>query len=318
MFFRRNKQSERTQSAAALIQIPDISSSDLRPLLWSRPESLPRIDWPKANAWILARGAEFDAAAWRRAVASAFLDELRDRLEVEHVRWRSPGVEGLAPRSGMLADDIGKFAERCLRTLRAELRPLIDDQPAPVVMIVLVEPIERYIDLTDGYMPDEGDMGSSGGMYLNDGPDTLPMIAALASARFACEATVAHELTHHFLHDRRLPIWANEGIAQMMEERLTDPIQGVFTRELAEELRKYWSDGSLMAFVDGSAFGSSMGRTQEFAYALANWLVRVEFNRDSHAFLAFLRDCQLEEAEVSCRRHLGVSVPELAHRLLRS
>lgn len=318
MLFRRCKKLDSCSPTAAPIRIPEVSPNDLRPLLRSRPESLPRIDWSLTNAWIADRGPGYDANDWRRAVISAFLDDIRGVLEIEHVRWRSPGVEGLAPKAGAFAGFIETFAETCIQALRSELRLLLDNTSTPLVAIALVEPIERYIDLTDSYMPEEGQLGSSAGMYINEEPDCVAIIAVHAAARYACQSIVAHEMTHHFLHGLGLPLWAEEGIAQRMEERMTGESKLVLTRELARDLRSQWNETTVAAFLDGSAFISPEGRTQEFAYCLADWLVRREVETNRDAFLKFLHDCRDSDPDAACLRHLGVSTSDLTLRLLRS
>ncbi len=86
--------------------------------LWHRPDGLPRVDWQLANQWVeQQKGADGQEHAWRRAVAAACLDELRDSLPSDHRRWRSANVEGLAPLEGSIGPALAAVAERSYKVL---------------------------------------------------------------------------------------------------------------------------------------------------------------------------------------------------------
>src|SRR6185369_9245859 len=64
-------------------------------------QGLPHVNWHLARAWIDRRAENDGDDAWyRRAIAAAWLDELRDTFPVDHRRWRRPGVEGVGPLEG--------------------------------------------------------------------------------------------------------------------------------------------------------------------------------------------------------------------------
>lgn len=297
--------------------LPEVSRERLEHL-WRRRHGLPRVDWGMANAWINNRGElgdDMDLA--RRAVMAACLDEMRDSLTVDHRRWRSAHIEGLAPLEGRLGHALAATADRACAMLLRDLRVVRGDRPLAPIAVVAVEPLSAYIDLTASYFPSAGETATSGGLYLNEGEEAFPLIAISATARHGCEATVAHELTHHALHDMGLPLWVEEGFTQMFEERVTGTTGFALGPEMISRHRAHWDEARLEEFLDGWAFSSARGETQELSYHLAQWVVRSELTVRPKAFFAFVRACGEEEPELACKRMLGEPLEEIVRRRLR-
>jgi hypothetical protein len=273
--------------------------------LWHRQHDFPRIDWFAADRWIAARPQDQSPNSWRRAIMAACLDEVRDSLTTDHRRWRSAHVEGLAPLEGGTGHSVKALADRAFVKLHADLQPIRGSGPIPPIAIVLIEPMAAYLDFTSTYFPDEGEFATSGGLYLNEGPDAFPLIAVNASSRHACEATVAHELTHHALHGCNLPPWAEEGLTQMMEERLARAAPFTLSHEQVHRHRECWDDANLPDLLDGSAFLSPHDDVQELAYHLALWIVHAELAANPKRFFAFLAACRELGPDQSSLRHLG-------------
>lgn len=306
----------RSRSPAAALDLPTVDREEVSHL-FGRPGGLPRVDWAMADDWIGGRAN--DSAArdrLRRAIAAACLDELRDSLPQDHRRWRSEHVEGLAPLEGGIGPAMARTADRSFKTLRRDLRQVRGDGLMPPVAIVAVEPLESYIDFTDSYFPDEGAFATSGGLYLNDGDDTFPLIAVSAAARHGVEQTVAHELTHHALHGANLPLWVEEGFTQMMEERIVGHGGFRFDHELLERHREHWADVGLEPFLEGSAFISPEDDEQELAYHLAEWFIRTMLQDRATEFFAFSRACRTTNTASACREHLGAEPEALLANLI--
>lgn len=247
---------------------------------------------------------------------AACLDELRDSLRHDHRRWRSANVEGLAPLDGLAGPAAAAAAERAFAGLKADLRPIRGTGPIPRIAIVLIEPVESYVDFTASYFPDEGAFATSGGLYLNEGTEAFPLIAVASSTRHAVPAVVVHELTHHALHGCGLPLWAEEGLTQMMEERHAGHVAFGLDRERIARQREHWGERGLGAFLDGSAFLSPTGDTQELAYALSQWVVRSELDRRPDRFFAFLAGCRGPGAESAALAALGVPMEKIVEEVL--
>jgi hypothetical protein len=169
---------------------------------------------------------------------------------------------------------------------------------------------EDYISFTAHYHPEEGEWATSGGCYINHGSECFPIIVTHAGARWSLELTVAHELTHHFLHDHGLPLWVEEGFTQMMEERVTGYTSFKLDREMMERQHERWA-GGLDSFFNGDAFFSGADDDQELAYHLAEWIARTELSQRPEAYFAFVRGCAEQGADASARQHLGSDLVQL-------
>ncbi len=292
------------------VDLPTVSRQEIEHV-WHRPGGMPRVDWLLANAWIQRKRDASSPEAWRRAVMAACLDEVRDTLETDHRRWRSRNVEGLAPCDSRIGKRVTDVAEEAYVVLRRDLQKIRGEHEIPPIAIALIAPTSAYIDFTDSYFPDEGEFATSGGLYLNEGDDAIALIAVNASTTHALAQTIVHELTHHALRGSRLPLWAEEGLTQMMEERVTRVPNFELSRTMQARQQQRWDESTIDEFIGGAAFSSPEDDTQELAYHLAQWIVRGELTRRPDDFFRFLRDCRDRPANVACKLALGAPPAEV-------
>lgn len=276
---------------------------------------LPHVDWGAADAWVERTEpdpARHDRA--RRGVAAAWLDELRDALREDHRRWRGVAVEGLAPLDGNLSAGVRDVTDRSLKVIHTSLSHLWGGDPIPPVGVIALASKEDYYSFVSHYYPDEGSWGTSGGMYIRD---TFPILVLPLQVRHAYPETIAHEMTHHALKMLDLPIWAEEGLTQVMEERVTGRTSFVFDREKRERHRELWSEVGLGRFWTGDAYHSAEENEQELAYNLSQVMVRTLLADHPKRFMAFAKAARSSDlGAAAARMHLGVSLPELAARSL--
>jgi hypothetical protein len=142
--------------------------------LFHLDDGLPHVDWAAA-AWI-ARTLPDDQQrdAQRRAIAAAWLDELRDALTADHRRWRHAQVEGLGPLEGGIALRIARAADHAFDVVGEALHPIRGQAGIPPVAIIALDSSETYYTFIAHYYPEEGHWGTSGGIYINEGPDAFP------------------------------------------------------------------------------------------------------------------------------------------------
>jgi hypothetical protein len=274
--------------------------------------ALPQIDWGAAELWRQKHGVPL------RAVAGAWLDELREALEGEegaYRRWRHERIEGLAPAEDGIAQRVAATGEKALEVVEQSLRPVRGEAPIPEVAIIVLRTQDEYYSFIAHHGPEEGESATSGGSYINESGDAIPIVVLDAQARWGIENTIAHELTHHALHDMRLPLWLEEGFTQMMEERVTGYTNFKLDREMAERQRRRWADG-FDEFFSGEAFFSAFEDDQELSYHLAQWLVRAGLSDRPEAFFAFVRACGSKGAAAAAAEHLGCELEEVGRSLL--
>jgi hypothetical protein len=306
-------------AGAQALSLPSIDRERIAHLLAVR-EGLPQVDWGMTDAWLRKGGMGpdgADLAAARRAVTAAWLDELRDALSTDHRRWRRAGVEGLGPLGGNLSVRIADAADESLKVIAEALRPIRGDEPIPPVAVVAIGSTDDYYSFVSHFYGDEGEWATSAGMYIRGGEEVFPLLVLDAKPRWGAEETVAHELTHHALVGRELPRWAEEGLTQMMEERVTG--RGTFhvDRPILERHRGQWSDPeNLSRFWDGETFSSAEGEEQELSYHLAQMVVRGLLTREPKAFFALARACKAMGAEAAAAEHLSTGLDEVVYGML--
>lgn len=299
----------------------------ITPLLRSHL-GLPHLDWEQAAIRIepaTTRQTNLDdlacatIAAWLDALALAW--QPRQAIDLE--RWRSPGVEGLAPSvDRKRLDRATSTALAIIGRALAPIRGEPNENPIDRIAIIAAPTRDAYYDFIDAYYRDEGAFATSGGVYL--GASVLnPPTLVLNVDRTALEHTVAHELTHHALAPTerdagRLPLWAEEGLTQMMEERVTNSTHFAFDREKLRRHQGLWSSIGLDGFLHGDTFQSPHDDQQELSYNLAEAITRSLLESRPTDFFAFARACRAgQEPDGACMAHLGASQEHLLSALLR-
>jgi hypothetical protein len=265
----------------------------------------------------------------RRAIAAAWLDELRDALPTDSRRWRHAFVEGLAPLEGDIGTRVAAAADKSLRIIGKALTEIRGDpraNPVPPIGVVVLATAEEYYSFVSRFYVEEGEYATSGGIYIGASADNFPLFAVNGQMKQEIEKTIAHELTHHALKPDRamratcagLPLWAEEGLTQMMEEHVTRSSHFVFNREMLERHRALWDEIGFEGFADGKVFQSPIGEHQELSYNLAEMLTRSLLSTRKRDFFAFARACRNEGADPveATRTHLGGTVEQLAEALV--
>lgn len=314
------------------IVFPSLPREQIAPFLLEE-EGLPHVDWGMAEVWIERKsGGDLTVSqSLRRAVAAAWLDELRDAMPTDSRRWRRASVEGLAPLEGNVGLRTANGADRSIEIIAKALREIRGDPttcPIPPIAVVVLATAEEYYSFISHFYGEEGEYATSGGIYVRSSADTFPILAINGQTTEHLEATIAHELTHHALHpdiadagiSEGLPLWAEEGLTQLMEERVTGVANFRFNRALLARHRELWEGIGFGGFADGSTFHSPEGERQELSYNLAHALTNSLLTTRPKAFFAFARACRNEgaNAENAASEHLGGSVEELARALVWS
>jgi hypothetical protein len=137
------------------------------------------------------------------------------------------------------------------------------------------------------------------------------MIVLPLQVNHGFEETIAHELTHHALKELGLPLCLEEGLTQMMEERITGRTHFRVTHELIQRHRDHWSEVGADRFWSGEAFHSAEDDEQELAYHLSQLIVRSLLSDRPEEFFAFARACREQGPETAALEHLGQSLNAL-------
>lgn len=291
-------------------ELPRLNRAAIAHLLVTRYK-LPQVDWDIADEWLTKHHSQ-SIELMRRAVVAAWLEELRDALDVDHQSWRMLQVEGLTPLESSFGLRTKKALDRSITEVQRSLEPVRGGATIPAFALVGLRTQSDYISFESHFFSGEGQWATSGGCYIRARGPSFPLIVLNLSSKFHAEATIAHELTHHALCECNIPLWIEEGLTQMMEERVTGIQNFSLSAETAGKQRARWAGDALREFLDGEGFSSPEDEDQQLAYHLSQWIVRRLLDEQPKQFFAFLRDCADTEPNASCLKHLGCSEEELA------
>lgn len=171
--------------------------------------------------------------------------------------------------------------------------------------IVVVHDIETYYEYFAAYVPD-GAYAGSGGVYLNRGYGHFVFCYLDMSQ---AELIMAHELTHVYVAHLPIPLWLNEGIAQLCEMNITRRDTTRY-EEIRETIDDQWNQETMQEFWSGTSFLKN-DATQMHSYHLAKVLTS-RLARQSPRFHDFLHAAHRDDAgEAALRKYCGVTLSDL-------
>ena len=182
-----------------------------------------------------------------------------------------------------------EFCERSRRTILDFLSGVAADDGFGKHIVLAFTDAQYYYSYVSVFCPD-GESGGSAGMFLSDGYGHTACIAGWALHR-----TIAHEMTHCLLRHLPLPLWLNEGVTQIAEDKLMDDSWFQPEAKDANRIRTYFSENSLDAFWSGAAFSAS-DEGQELSYMLSRIIVMQLFTDTSENFWHFVRSADWSDA----------------------
>lgn len=211
-------------------------------------------------------------------------------------------------------------AERLLRWSSSALARIIaivgDHRTTEMVgprIIMVFDDIDRYYDYIDKYYPDAGEYGGSSGICVSR--DYYHVI--VGPGDFGTQqSTLAHELTHLALGPLAIPLWLDEGIAQVMQEVLLGGGHFHIDREIIRRHQLLWKREGLQTFWTGESFNSP-GEMEELSYHLAEVLTRNIHAAHGRSFITFLKHADWHDAgDAAAREVLGRGLDVVAAEFL--
>lgn len=295
----------------------DISSM----LSWT--DGLPLPQWDLIENWVESCHEPSERRDAWTAVGRQWLAELGPSLRGGYVTIESDNVLALVSRQDETSRHLLPLAERCRATLLSTLSGVADfDGYGKQILIVLRNSDHYYRYVSQFYS--EGEHGGSGGMHIREG---YSHIVLYGKQLWALEDALAHELTHASLQHLSMPLWLEEGLAQMFEHDMTGRQLLDVNEELASLHKRYWNKHGLDEFWRGEGF-ASRGKVQELSYQLAEILVRLLIDESQPRwfglvrepqirFFEFLRTARITDCgEEACEKHLQCDLSELASKFL--
>ena len=288
---------------------------------------LPYPDWDAIRERIEA-AIELSArpAVWT-SVARQWLEELCEVYGREHYSIEETEnflIFSWLPRRQV--DLVARMCEYCRERMLAGMPTLAATASPGKEILIACYHAEDYYGYVSAYH-EEGEYGGSGGMQIRDG---YPHIVVRGKEYNQIEPVIAHELTHAYLSHRSLPLWIEEGLAQMIESEITSlrpPLE--IRAERKREHLEHWRKHGLDAFWRGSSF-SAPDESQMLSYELAEILLRLLFldfrprwlgfdQRPRLRLMSFLENARQEDyGQAAASTHLGYDLGILASNFLGS
>ena len=181
-----------------------------------RAGPVPYLDWPAIEAWMRTLPpTPHDPKVYRDEVLRQWMDELADAFGEPYVWAESDELILLTARPGSDARDLLGFADRCYRATKEVVGPPAG--AAAKLAVLCFGSQEHMYDYLAPMDADDGEYGGVGGFCVQCDPPHI----ALPDLPQSIEAVLLHEMTHACL-GADVPSWLQEGIAQIVEERLTN------------------------------------------------------------------------------------------------
>lgn len=289
-----------------------------RSLVWN--EELPSPNWDIIGTWIERQPAEKQVELWND-VARQWFEHLGRAAGEDYAWCEGKQTIVFGPRDDRLYRNLIACGDASQKSLLA-LLPGIAEFRTPGKLLVLAwegrDDYYRYVSRFDS----DGSYGASAGMHIRGEHAHIALLQVPGDSPLA---TLAHETTHAALEHLELPIWIEEGLAQMFESDMGSRRPLLLDPEQAKKHRKYWNRNGLDGFWFGDCFQRS-GDAQELSYQLAEVLVRLLFSdhrpgwfirTKQKQLLAFLAAANRNDGgRDAALEYLDYGIDELAEKFL--
>jgi tetratricopeptide (TPR) repeat protein len=274
---------------------------------------LPRPNWDVLRTWVKGHTSEADRPQAWAEIAAQWLGVLNEALDGAYRTQQSGHLLLFAPSDYAHAEFLLHFAESALATIVDALGNVAGESWLGPLAVLLFADAKTYHLYTSPFHP-EGEYGRSAGMCLREG---YVHIALQPGPLDMLQRNMLHEITHACLGHLSLPLWLEEGVAQLAEEEVL-PSWRRFTLDGtgAEEIRQYWREHGLQNFWWGKGFYLH-DAGQGYSYALAQILFRLIVADNRRRVPDFVRHAHAGDAgDSAAREFLRKSLVELAAQFL--
>jgi tetratricopeptide (TPR) repeat protein len=270
---------------------------------------LPRPNWDVLRTWVKGHTSEADHPRVWAKIAAQWLGILNEALGGGYRTQQSAHLILFTPSDYADAELLLHFAESALAAVVDALGDVAGESWLGPLVVLLFADAETYYLYTSPFHP-EREYGRSAGMCLREG---YVHIALLPGPLDMLQRNMLHEITHACLGHLSLPLWLEEGVAQLAEEEVL-PSWRRFTLDGkgAEKIRRYWREQGLQDFWWGNGF-YLRDSGQGYSYGLAQILFRLLVADYRRRVPDFVRHAQASDAgDSAAREFLGKSLVELA------
>ncbi len=264
-----------------------------------------------------------DTDAVSAQMLTHWIEMIGQALDIEFAGHSvSHGIRVASTHSLGMSKELRQHASRCYARLHRLLGPKAFRGVSPEVVILHFGDHDPYYRYLEAYFP-EGSFGGSVGVQIREG---YKHIALWGTHGYQLGPTIAHELLHLAVTEDKLPLWIEEGLAQMFEMDMGSNDAIAYRQDDIVACRSYWQQNNLTDFWSGRSF-TKPGEVQKYAYLLAEIIVRnliSDYGRRSWfrrkkqtAFSEFLWLTHHEDAgDAAARIVFGKGIEQIASQFL--
>jgi hypothetical protein len=294
---------------------------DLREFLYPG-SALPQLQWDLVRSRVKEQTDEREQHDFSTGFTRQWVQLMRDALGDPYVVSESDNFVLLGPETRVSNFAMLRAAEHRRESLLNLLPDLAEFHSFGKLPVIVLYGDVAYYAHVSHYQP-EGEFGRSGGMNVRG---DWPHVVLVDAEPTTLHRSLAHELTHAALMHLTLPLWVEEGLAQLSEHDVTGETANFDVKKVRRQ-KEHWRSLGLELFWSGKGFFCS-DASQEFSYILAEILMRLlleDFRprwfgldqRPLEHLIAFLRAAQAEDAgQAAAKEHLGKSLGQLAAQSL--
>ena len=207
---------------------------------------------------------------------------------------------------------LARYLEDKLINILTSLTDIASDEGYGKHVVIVFDSKDQYYSYISYFYPEEGEFSGSAGIYLNRGYGHFALTSTSIDMN---EIVVAHELTHACLDHLPLPLWLNEGITQIMEDKISRSGRFVADSEIMDQHRKFWGNEEIQQFWSGRSFYRP-DEGNELSYHLARLVVgAISHNYD--AFKEFVISANYHDGgEAAAQEVFGGSLGSVMEQFL--
>jgi hypothetical protein len=256
----------------------------------------PRVDWGRVFAYLAGQIPESDSEGYSAAAEEygyQWFELLCDQLGPQ---WRVYSSEHLTLMSDSEAEaqEMLELGERARGAILDYLDDVAHDTYGREFIVRFPGPEEYYSYIS--YFDDEGEYGGSVGLCVGD-----PFPHIVLSVGHA-KSVLVHELVHTLMRHLDAPLWIEEGIACIVDQRIVPMVGDTLTREKAGRARAWAHRAGLQEFWEGSSFGCSDG--QQSSYTIAAVLIANLLGDHRRKFSKFVHQASPQDGGAGAARTL--------------
>lgn len=206
--------------------------------------------WPIPDWDAIAESEPTDAIdEFWTAMGGYWVDYVSAYLGHPYETYESKSFLLVSGRGKRESASIIRWLEEIQLKVANYLGPLLQQELYGKCPVFLFENDDEYYTYISHYY-DEGEYGNSGGIYINRG---YGHFALPFNEYVSVKPAMAHELTHALVRSANMPLWLNEGIAQLCEEAVTGHLTFDYDT-VKEHIGDYWNSETIQAYWTGRSF----------------------------------------------------------------